>query len=470
MRVSSYNKVPVNLVGQSYEHRSRAVSIQKTMNLIPQAELTGAAESSLTSWPGLTSFYAAASAGVNRGTTVFRNELYQIVDNTLYKIDSNAIRTSLGTVLGTNRCVFANDGTNLIITTGGTGYKLNGATLTQITDVDFQNGNSVTYLNQQMIFDGDGGKFQVSDVGDPDSFQADNFATAESAPDDTIRVYSWREKLYLFGERTIETWYNSGTGSPPFARVQNATMQVGLAAVHSVQSTDDYVYFLGDDRKIHRFSASQATNITTIAISHQLDKLGDLSGAVADIIRIEGQSFYKLNVQGETFVYNEDSGAWFNLSTKAEEAQYRFDSFVEVYGKRLCADGASILELDLDTYDNNGEVVINERIFGPISSSDLGLGNSRALMSRLWLDIEAGVGLAAGQGSNPQLMVSASFDGGKSFTNEADVLLGRAGEGRIDVKWDHCESFRSMFVKIRCSDPVFISIFGATLEVKAGGI
>jgi hypothetical protein len=438
------------------------------MGLIPQAELTGAAESSLTSWPGLKSFYAGS--GVNRGMTVFKNELYQVVDDELYKITSDAVKTTLGTISGTNRCIFANDGTNLVITTGGSGYQLTGSTLTEITDTDFQNGNSVTYLNQRMIYDGAGGKFQWSEVGDPDNIAPNNFATGESAPDDTIRVLAWREQLYLFGENTVETWYNSTSADTPFIRVQNATMQVGLSAIHSVQQTDEFVYFLGDDRRVYRFSATQPQNITSIAISHQLDKLGDLSGAVSDIVRIEGQSFYILTVQGKTFSYNEESGAWFNLSTTADETEYRFNSFVEVYGKRLCADGGSILELDLDTYDNNGEVIINERVFGPISSKDLGLGDSRVLMSRLWLDIEAGVGLATGQGDSPQLMVSASFDGGRSFINESDVLMGRAGEGRIDVKWDHCESFRTMFVKIRCSDPVFFSLFGATLEAKAAGI
>jgi hypothetical protein len=321
-----------------------------------------------------------------------------------------------------------------------------------------------------MIYDGNGGQFQWSEAGNPDDIASNNFATAESAPDDTIRVFAWREQLYLFGEKTIETWYNSTSLDAPFIRVQNATMQVGLGAIHSVQATDEFVYFLSDDRRVYRFSATQPENITTIAISHQLDKLGDLSGAVSDVVRIEGQSFYILTVQGKTFTFNESANAWFNLSTKATEDQYRFNSFVEVYGKRLCSDGANILELDLNSYDNNGEIIINERVFGPITSRDLGIGNSRAMMSRMWLDIEAGVGLATGQGVRPQLMVSASFDGGKSFTNESDVLIGRTGEGRIDVKWDHCESFRSMFVKIRCSDPVFFSLFGATLEVKAGGI
>ena len=72
MKMTSFKTVPVNVVGQSYEHRSEAFSIQKTMNLIPQAEAEGA--SSLSTWPGAKPFHT--SSGVNRGTTVFINELY----------------------------------------------------------------------------------------------------------------------------------------------------------------------------------------------------------------------------------------------------------------------------------------------------------------------------------------------------------------------------------------------------------
>jgi hypothetical protein len=67
LSLSSYKNVPLQIVGQTYEHRSEAFSVQKTMNLIPQSELTGAAESSLTSWPGCIPF--ATVSGNNRGMT-----------------------------------------------------------------------------------------------------------------------------------------------------------------------------------------------------------------------------------------------------------------------------------------------------------------------------------------------------------------------------------------------------------------
>jgi hypothetical protein len=471
MKMSSFKNVPLKVVGQTYEHRSTAVSIQKTMRLIPQAEVTGAAESSLTSWPGCTVF--STNSGSNRGMTVFKNELYKVNSTTLIKIDSLGTASTLGTIAGSNRCIFANDGTNMIITTGGNGYQLTGTTLTQITDTDYESANSVSYLNQQMIYDGNGGRFQVSDVGNPDSLQPNNFATAESSPDDTIRTFAFRERVYIFGERSIETWYNSGSGNPPFARVNGGTMNVGLSAVHSVAATDDYCYFLGDDRRVYRFSSHQAQNITSIAISHQIFNMGNTGDAIASIFHIEGQSFYVIAFPsaGKTLAFNEDAGAWFTLSTGADESRYIGDEFIECYGKRLISDkdNGNVHELSLTTFTDNGETCIQERILGPINGTVLGIPAERIMMSYVDLVMEMGVGIETGQGSNPQLLVSASFDGGDSFTNEDDVLLGRTGQGRLKARWDHTESFYSAFIRIRCSDPVFISLFSGSIGIKGSG-
>jgi hypothetical protein len=468
--MTTFKTVPVNIVGQSYEHRSRTFSIQKTMNLIPQGEFTGASESTLTTWPGCT--IMATDSGANRGITIFNNELYKVSGSTLSRVSSAGSVTDIGTITGFNRCGFANDGTTLIITTGGTGYQYDGTTLSIISDSDYQNANTVAYINQQMVYDGNGGKFQVSNVGAPTAIENNNFATAESAPDDTLRVLAFNERVYLFGTDTLETWYNSGSGNPPFARVQGGTMNVGLEAIHSVATTDDYFYFLSNDNRVYRVSSHQVENITTIAVSHQLDFISYKEDAIGQIYRIEGQNIYVLTFPNgnKTFAFNEQNGAWFNLSTNADEDRYIGEDYVEIYGKRLIADAiGNIHELSLTTYTDNGEVKIQERIFGPLNGIAINAPGERFLMS--WLDIimELGVGLVTGQGTNPQLMVSASFDGGKTFSTENDVLIGRQGDGRIKARWWHCESFYDGFFRIRCSDHVFICIYGGAIGIKPSG-
>jgi hypothetical protein len=470
LKATSYRPVPVQLVGQSYERRSKALSVQKTSNLIPSRELTGGGESSLMSWYGTKAF--ASIAGVNRGMTKHDGVLYKVNGSTLYSVDSSGTETSLGTISGSNRCIFASDGTNLIITTGGDGYQLTGTTLTQITDTDFQNGNSCTYLSTYIWFDGNGGKFQLADSGDPDSIQPNNFATAESSPDDTIRVFAFKDDGYVFGTNTVEPYYFSGSGNPPVAKIRKGTMNIGLGAVHSVAASEQFCYFLGDDRRVYRFSALQPQNITSLGVSNQLDDIATLSDAIGFIVRIDGQVFYILNCPSgdKTFAFNEDSSAWFNLSRGASEQRYLAEDYVEIYGKKLVSWGGDIVELDQDTYTDSGTTRIQERVFGPILPSDLGIGGSRAIMRRLIFDAQSGTGLITGQGSDPQILVSASVDGGESWSVEQDVLLGRMGENGIELAFDYTQSFRTLFIRIRMSDPVFLSLFGATLEVKQAGV
>jgi hypothetical protein len=84
--------------------------------------------------------------------------------------------------------------------------------------------------------------------------------------------------------------------------------------------------------------------------------------------------------------------------------------------------------------------------------------------------MQSGVGLISGQGENPIVMCSISTDAGESWSSERNVFLGRMGDSSRRPKYDYMKSFGSLYIKIRCSDPVFISIFGGTLEVRQAGI
>ena len=471
MTAGKFQTVPVEVVGQTYQHRSRPLSSQVTMNLIPEFQLTGQSQTALISWPGSVNF--AQGVGTDRGVHNFNGVLYQVSGTVLQSIDSLGVRTGHGTIAGSNRCIFANDSSTLVITTGGTGYLFDGTTLSEITDPDFEQGNSVAFLNSQFIYDADGGKFQVSSVADPGDLPNNNFATAESSPDDTIRVFTYNEKLYLFGTQSTETWWNSGVGNPPFDRVQGGTMNIGLAAVHAVTATEDFVYWLGSDRSMYRASAYQAQDVTSLAIANTFEGYADVTDAIMYDITIDGQNFIILTfpTEGATFGFNEKSNGWFQLSTGANEARYIGNSYVEAYGKKLIADkdGGAIHSLDLDTYTDNGQVIRRQRVTQPITGGDFGVPGQRILMSRFQLMMETGVGLATGQGVDPQLMFEASFDGGRTWTNQDTVQIGRAGETTTKVEWYNLQSGYEVMIRITATDPVPVNIYSASMDVKPAG-
>jgi hypothetical protein len=436
------------------------------MNLIPEFVPTGKAQSSLTSWPGSKSF--SSGIGADRGMHVFAGELYKVSGTTLEKISNLGIRTTIGTIPGTNPCIFADDGSTMRIATGSADYQLVSGVFSQITDPDLRPGNSVSYMNQQMINDSTGGQFQVSDVGVPGSIQSNNFATAESAPDNTIRTYTFNERLYLFGDRgSIETWWNSGTGNPPFDRVQGGTMNIGLASPYAVDSSTDHVYFFGDDRVVYRFTATQPEPISPPAISAEFQSYSVSSDARGYVVNIEGQSFFVLSfpTEGKTWAFNEDGRAWFQLSAGADQSNYIGTSYAEAYNRRFIASGGDVLELDLDTYTDNGEIIIRERVSPPIVDPN----GERIEMSSFTLVMETGVGLITGQGVEPKMMFQASYDGGKSWSAESWVDIGRMGESREKVIWHNMASAYEIMIRVRVSDPVFISIHSASIMLRKAG-
>lgn len=461
----TFRSVPVNFVGQSYQHRSRSLSDQETMGLIPEHVPTGKTQASLTNWYGSKSW--STGTGTGRGVHVFAGELYKVTNNTLYKIDSIGNQTSLGNIQGTKPCVFADDGSTMRSASGGEDYLVIGGVLSVATDADLVPGNSVAYLNQKMFNDSAGGQFQVSDVGVPGSVADNNTATAEAAPDDTVRVATFNERIYLFGDvSTVETWYDSGTGNPPVDRVNGGTMQMGIDSPYSVATSSEFVYFMGKDSTIYRFSATQLQPVTPPAVAATFEGYFS-SDARAFVANLEGMSFYIITfpTEGKTWAFNEDGNAWFQLSTGANKDQYLGTAYAECYGKKLIENGGNVLELDADTFTDNGEVVIRERVSPPIVDPT----GERIEMSSFTLIMETGVGLITGQGVKPVAMFSASYDGGKSWSQESAVEIGRQGEGREKVTWYNMASAYEIVIRVRISDPVFISIHGASIQLRKAG-
>jgi len=244
-------------------------------------------------------------------------------------------------------------------------------------------------------------------------------------------------------------------------------MNVGISSPYSVSSTTDFVYFLGSDQSVYRFSATQPELITPPAVAAVFQGFSTASDARSYVVNIEGMSFYIINfpTAGQTWAYNEDGNAWFQLSTNASQGNYIGTSYAEAYGKKFIASNGLVLELDCDTYTDNGETIIRERVSPAIISPTGG----RIEMSSFTLIMETGVGLITGQGVNPKAMFQASYDGGKSWGDEDWVDIGRMGQSRAKVVWYNMASAYEIMIRVRVSDPVFISFHGASIMLREAG-
>lgn len=461
--------VPINITGPTFESRSRPLSAQVTQNLYAERVESDAAKSSyvLHAFPGMRFFGAATGKG--RGMFEHRNALYKVTGTKLYRVSTSGNHAELGDIPGTARCIFAGLGEDVVVVTQGVPYLYNGSTVAAITDADLETPNSVAHLNNQIIYDGDGGRFVSSDVGDATSIGGLNYATAEASPDDILRVYVFDQRLYLMGEKTIETWWNSGSGSPPFDRIEGGIMQVGLAALHSAANTDRFLYFLGDDSHVYQVRGTDHRPVTDTATYHQIAQLGAVTGAIGFCFELEGQGFYCLTLPGEdrTFLFSEQTG-WSTLSS--DGGRTFANSYAYVYRRHLIEDyrGGSIYEWDVGTYDDAGVPQIRIRTTGPLHGGLLGAPGRKVEMNSFELIMETGMGLLAGQGQTPKVALQFSDDGGRTWSTEMWENVGQLGEYLTVVRWRALGSFYERVIRVKMSDPVFWSIHSAAAEIEIG--
>ncbi len=465
--------IPINLTGSTYKSRSRPLSKQVTQNFYPELVDNTAPKSRfvLHSFPGMKLFGTAT--GTDRGMFEHLGIVYRVLTTTLYSVDSSGTHTSLGTIAGTARCIFDGIGSNVVIANGsGTVYVWDGTTLTTVTDVDLETPRSVSHLNNQIIYDGDGGRFATSDVGDATSINGLNYATAESNADDLIRTYVFKQLLYLLGDKTIEPWWNSGVGNPPFDRVEGGIIPIGLLAMYSVANNDNFMYFLGDDNEIYQVVSSNYKKVSTISESREIAGFSTVDDAFGFCFSMEGQNFYILTFPsaGRTFCHSENSGQWFDVSSGVSGGRSRANSHVYAYRRNLIGDSESgnLYEWNMTTYDEAGDTVVRIRDTGPLTGELLGAPGKNIEMDRFELIIETGVGLVSGQGSDPEIILQVSDDGGRTFSNEMWGKVGKLGAYLWRVEWNSLGSFFERIIRIKTSDPVFYSIHSANADIRAG--
>lgn len=119
--------------------------------------------------------------------------------------------------------------------------------------------------------------------------------------------------------------------------------------------------------------------------------------------------------------------------------------------------------LDLDTYTDDG---------GPIRRVRATIGDDNEMREIIYhalqLDIEAGVGLVDGQGSEPHMMLRWSDDGGHTWSNTHVAPMGRLGEYARRCIWRRLGKGRQRVWEISITDPVRAVVMGATVQATPG--
>ena len=459
--------VPFPIVGPTYTNRSLPVSSQQTQNFYIEVNPQGTEPISLMPFPGL-KLFATTGSGVGRGVGVFDDVFYTITGNTLYSVDASKVSTSIGTIDGIGRCNLQEDTINLVIATGtGKPYTYDGTTLTQGTDIDLANSATVTYLNRRVIYDGNNADIIFADLDAPLTVNSANVSSADTHPDNMLAVFSHNQQVFACGAESIEPWYNSGVGNPPYSIVNNAVKEIGIGAVYSIGQNKAFTYFLGSDLMPYRLSGLTLTAIGNPAIGQAIANYPDTSDAYGMCFTFDNQEFYLLSFPGgnATWLFNENAKLWTSLANGTGGDQHLISDHAFVYGKHLVSDrtNGNIYELDFNTYQDNSEVIQRRRDTFSIDGGTFGREGARVFMDKLKLRIDPGVSLVTAESS---IIMQYSDDNGRSWSSERWAPIGDQGEYGYIVEWLGLGMFYNRMFRFTMSDAIRWTLLSAAADVE----
>jgi hypothetical protein len=418
-------------------------------------------------FPGLKPF--STGLGANRGMGRLKDVLYTVSGSNLVKVSSAGVQTTIGSIEGNGRCSLEEDQVgNLVITTGvGKPYAYDGTTLTQGTDADLPNASTVTYINRRVIYDGNNGDIAFADLSDPLSVNSANVIIAESKPDDMRAVFAYKQQVYAYGAKTIQPMYNSGTGNPPYTFILNATQEIGVDAVHSISSNNQFAYFLGSDKIVYQLSGLALNPVGNPAIGQEIANYSKTDDAFGMCFTLDNQHFYLLSFPtgNSTWLFNEQAGIWTSLAFGTDGDQHLISAYQSIYNKHLVADrrNGNIYELDFDTFTDNGETIQHQRDTAAVNGKTFGRPGAKVFMDRFELMIETGTSLVTAES---QIIMQYSDDNGRSWSSERWLPIGQQGEFRHKLEWFGLGWFYTRMFRFTMSDAIKWTLISAHVDVE----
>lgn len=471
------------ILGSSYVARSVNAADNRMVNLYPEIIPEGGKEAAfLSRCPGLLR-KATIGTGPIRGMWQTKGVMYAVSGSEFYKVEvygrTRLKGTLIGTVTGTGPVSMTDNGTQIFIACNPDGFIYNTDTevFAQITDPDFPGAVTVGFLDGYFVFnEPNSSRVWTTALLDGLSIDPLGFASAEGSPDLLISLIVDHQEAWLFGNNSVEVWYDAGTPNFPLQRIQGAYNELGCAAPYSVAKMDNGIFWLGSDARgrgiVYRSNGYTGVRISTHAIEWQIQEYSDISDAIAYTYQQDGHSFYVLSfpTAQTTWVYDAATQAWHERAgwDNGSFVRHRSNCQVVFENEVLVGDfeNGNIYAFDLNVYSDNGDIQKWLRSWRalPTGANDL----KRTAHHSLQIDCQTGVGLNDGQGSDPQIMLRWSDDGGHTWSNEYWMSMGKVGAyfyRAIQRRLGMTLKLRDRVYEISGTDPVKIAIMGAQLHL-----
>lgn len=395
--------------------------------------------------------------------------LYVVSGSKLYSVTENKTVTELGSIGLVNSIDMDRNDIGVVVVNEPDAYTytVSTGTFAQITDADFtsRGAGDVEFSDNYLLFrEPNTGRFFGADLGSLTSFDALNFATAESSPDILVGMKADHGQVILPGKESVEIWENTGASGFPYERAINGRLEIGCLNGATLAKQDNSVFWLANDYTVRKLEGATPIRVSQHGVESAFRDM-TISTAKAYAYSQEGHLFYVLSFFEGTFVYDATTSEWHERQSYGYD-YWRAQAHAQIFGLELVGDITSnkIGFLTRDVYSEWGDTQRMEWTYQPIYAD-----GRRAFHDRLEIMAETGVGLTSGQGSDPEIMLDWSDDGGKTYRSMPNRSIGAIGRYTDRIVWQALGSSRvGRVYRGAVSDPVKVVIRDTQAEVRGG--
>lgn len=420
--------------------------------------------------PGFSDFATLSGGGKVRAQLAIGAKLYVVADRSVYVVDTAGSLTIIGgfptdgpVYMGRNRrepaqIGIVSDGLYKVIDTGTD-------VLSDVIVPGLDPPQSFTVVDGYGILPGPGDKWHITTADDFTAVSLLDFASAESSPDDVVRVIAYNNEAWFFGSKTIEPWRNVGT-SFPFART--TSIQQGCLAAGAVAIADDRLIWIADDRTVRMADGYLGREISHPSVVRSIEADPSQSEITATTFTFQSHHFYVINGTDYSWQYDVKEQSWSERTSKSLN-RWRIENVTEFNGNLVAGDYSNgklykMLASDLSEAGNPLDWLIQ---FPPVLAHPHGL-----TFDALYINMVSGVGLNTTDAANlnPEIMIDWSDDGGRTWSEQRLNEVGRLGETQTTVEefaLGSLERANARTFRARMTADVQKGMFGATANVEA---
>lgn len=291
------------------------------------------------------------------------------------------------------------------------------------------------------------------------------------AKGDTLKALDVRsDMIHLFGEFSIEHWYNDG--SSPFSKYEGATSETGTMVPYSLCFDGNRHWFITESRDLVKME-NYAPVVVNTPFGNILQNMAYITDGFTIPVKCDGRNFLVVTfpTSNVTLAYDVDLDVWQGQWGTWNQNTISFDRWlVNCYAK--CPDWGLDLAGDRRTgkiyrisrnFNSDAELLL--RVVRQTGNMDMGIPEAfTKRLNKVRLTLRRGVGLPDPT-VTPTFTLRTRVDGDQVWGNQVAGDMGKAGETLSTIEFRQLGCFRTIQFEFVLTDAVPLEIVGATAEL-----